>query len=237
MPIHPDDEERIASTMSRDLEGLAAESAIRPPTGFVDRVMAAVAAEPLPQPARAFGVALLGGRFRAAAATVGDAVRVVVGGSTPVAVRAQALALVLVLAIGSIAIAGGAAVGAIDLLSANQTPAPSQTTPLPSEPQSSPSPTPSPSFTPEPSSTPEMTETPEPTEPTETPEATQRPGGGGLQPTPTDDHGGGGDDGEDSGHDGSSSGSGSSSDSSSGSDSHTETPQPTETDEHDGSHG
>jgi hypothetical protein len=237
MPIHPGDEERIATTMSRDLQDLAAESAIRPPVGFVDRVMAAVAVEPLPQPARAFGVALLGGRFRAAAASLGDAVRVVVGGSTPVAVRGQALALVLVVAIGLIAIAGGATVGAIDLLSANHTPAPSPTTPLPSEPQPSPSPSLSPSLTPEPSSTSEATETPEPTEPTDTPEATQRPGGGGLQPTPTDDHGGGGDDGEGSGHDGSSTDSGSSSDSGSSGDTHTETPQPTETDEHDGSHG
>jgi uncharacterized membrane protein YgcG len=229
IPIHPDDEERIASSMSRDLEAVAAESAIRPPVGFADRVMAAVAAEPLPQPARAFRVALVAGRFRAATASVADAWRVVVGGSTPLGVRAQALALVLVVAIGSLAVAGGAAVGAIDVLNANHGLVPSPTMPPPSQ-LSSPQPTPSPSLTPDPAFTPEATET---TEPTETPRATQRTGGGGaVQPTPTDDHGGGGGGGgDDSGHDESSSGSGS------GGDSHTQTPQPTETHEPDGGDG
>ena len=198
--------------------------------------MAAVAAEPLPQPARAFGVALFAGRFRAAAASVGDAIRVIAGGSTPLAVRAQALALVLVLAIGSIAVVGGAAVGAIDLLTLNEVPTPSPMTPAPTELQPSPQLSPSPSLTPEPSPTPDVTETPEPTE---TPEATQRAGGGAPQATPTDDRGDGGGDGgggDDSSHDGSSSGSGSS-DSGSGGDTQTQTPEPTETDEHDGSPG
>lgn len=229
MPIHPDDEERIAAIMSRDLEGVAAESAIRPPAGFADRVMAAISAEPLPQPARAFGVALLGGRFRAATASVADAWRVVVGGSTPLGVRVQALALVLVVAVTSFAVVGGVAIGAMDVLNANHGPVPSPTTPIPSQLSPSPQPSQSPSLTPDPSFTPEATET---SEPTETPRATQRAGGGGgLQPTPTDDHGGGGGGGDDSGNDDSSSGSGS------GSDSNTQTPQPTETHEPDGSDG
>jgi len=42
--------------------------------------------------------------------------RVVLGGSAPARVRAQAFALVVVVAIASLAVAGGAAVGAIDLL-------------------------------------------------------------------------------------------------------------------------
>jgi uncharacterized membrane protein YgcG len=224
IPLHPDDEELAATSMSRDLEALAAETGIRPPVGFADRVMAAIAVEPLPQPARAFGAALLAGRFRAAVASVGDAWRVVVGKSAPLAVRGQALALVLVVAVASLGVAGGAAVGAMDLLSADQTPAPSPTTPLPSQGTPSPDSSRPPAIVPDESASPEPTETPEPSE---TPRPTQRPGGGTAQPTPTDDHGGGsgGGDGDDSGHDSSSSGSGS------GGDSHSETPKPEETEE------
>ena len=121
------------------------KSGIQPPVGFADRVMAAVAHEPLPQPVRAFGAALVAGRLGAALRSIGDAWRVGTGGSTPLWLRAQALALVLVVAIGSLAVAGGATVGAIDLLSANQSPGPSPTAPCPanrspSEAPSSPSP-------------------------------------------------------------------------------------------------
>jgi cell division septation protein DedD len=157
MPIHPGDEDRVAAEMTRDLELLATAIAIQPPIGFVDRVMAAVAAEPLPQPARAFGVALLGGRFGAAFASVGDSWRVVVGGSTPLVVRAQALALVLVLAIGSLALASGAAVGAMGLFSGNPSPTPGPTNPVPSVEPSTPPPSMSPSMSPSPSASPEST--------------------------------------------------------------------------------
>jgi hypothetical protein len=114
--IHPDDEERVATDMSRAIEALASEAGVRPPVDFADRVMAAIATEPLPQPVRAFGVALLAGGLNAAAASVGDAWRVVGGGLTPLAVRVQALALVLALTVASLAVAGGATVGAIGLL-------------------------------------------------------------------------------------------------------------------------
>jgi hypothetical protein len=229
LPIHPDDEERAAAEMSRDLAGVAAEIDIRPPAGFADRVMAAVANEPLPQPARAFGVALLGGRLRPAIASLGDAWRVLGGGSRPLVVRAQALALVMVVTIGSLAIAGGATVGAIDLLSAIAPVTPPPTTPAPTGPITSPLPSVSPSSTPDPSPdasldaspTPEATETTQPT-PTETPAPTERPRTT-PRPTPTDDHGGGSG-GGDGGGDGSDSG---------GSD-QTPTPAPTETDDHGG---
>ena len=118
VPIHPDDEARVAMEMTRDLEGMAAEKGISPSAWFADQVMAAVALEPLPQPARAFKAALLSGRMRAAIASLGDARRVAGGGSAPVFVRAQALALVLVLTIGSLALAGGATVGAVGFLNA-----------------------------------------------------------------------------------------------------------------------
>jgi uncharacterized membrane protein YgcG len=191
-PIHVDDEERIAAEMASELEALAAESSVAPAAGFGDRVMAAVAREPLPQPARAFGAALAARRLGAALASIGDAWRVVVGGSTPIFVRAQALALVLVVTIGSLAVAGGATVGAIDLLNANQPPHPSPTTPLPSDLQASPSPSPSPNPTGEPSTesapTPDASETPEGTD---TPGATQTPELATPRATGTDDHGGG----------------------------------------------
>ena len=214
LPIHTADEERVAADMSRELETLAAQSGIRPPLGFADRVMAAVAEEPLPQPARAFRVALVGGRLGAALASVGDAWRVVVGGSTPLGVRAQALALVLVVTIGSLAVAGGAAVGAIDLLTANPPTTPSPTTPLPNELQPSPSPSPNPSPSPSPDRSPNPSPSPSPDRSpdgsptpdanktpalTKTPGATQRPATVTPRPTGTDDHDGSGGGGDDSG--------------------------------------
>lgn len=235
-PIHVDDEERMAAEMGRELEALAGQSSVTLRDGFADRVMAAVAREPLPQPARAFGAALAARRLGAALASVGDAWRVAIGGSTPLAVRAQALALVLVVTVGSLAVAGGATVGAIDLLNANHPPQPSPTTPLPSGPLTSPSssPTPSPSSSPEPTTestpSPDATETPDGTD---NPGANQPTGTTTPRPTGTDDHGGGGSGGggetprptgtDDHGGDGSGGGG--------------ETPSPTGTDDHGGGDG
>ena len=141
LPIHADDEARIADEMARELDAVAEATRATPPVGFADRVMASVAGEPLPQPARAFGAAVATRRLGAALASIGDAWRVALGGPAPMAVRAQALALVLVVAAGSLAVAGGATVGAIDLFNANQPPQPSPTTPRPTELLPSPSPT------------------------------------------------------------------------------------------------
>ena len=233
--IHPDDEERVATDMSRAIEALASEAGIRPPVDFTDRVMAAIATEPLPQPVRAFGVALLAGRLSAAAASVGDAWRVVGGGSTPLAVRVQALGLVLALTVASLAVAGGATVGAIGLLTSSPPPAPITTTPSPNAPVSS-DPAPSQSPSPSPSLAPDGSPDASPAaEPTGTPEATETPGGprntdgprtSTPRPTETDDHGGSGGDGS-SGEDPEHSGPGSGIDSD---DDHT--PSPTETDGH-----
>ena len=104
--VHPDDEDRVVREMTRELEAVGTGSPIELPAGFADRVMAAIAQEPLPQPARAFRLALAAGRLRAAASSVGDAWRVAIGGFAPAAVRAQALALVIVVAIASITLAG-----------------------------------------------------------------------------------------------------------------------------------
>ncbi len=223
-PIHPADEERIAAAMARELEAMTMTSAVQPSDGFADRVMLAIADEPLPQPVRAFGIALVGGHLRTAAAALGDAWRTVTSGLAPVAVRAQALALVLVVLVGSLTVAGGAAVGAMGLLGP-ATPAPSPSGPPPSVAQPSPSPfpsaVPSPGDGAEPSSdaspSDDPSETPEATETSDrhqTPEPTGEQRTSTPEPTETNDHGG--------------SGSGSGSD---------QTPDPAETDDHSGSDG
>jgi cell division septation protein DedD len=193
-PLYLADEDLAVSAMSRELESLAAESTIRPPSGFTDQIMASIADQPLPQPARAFGAALLGGRLRAAVASIGDAWRVAFGGVGPIGVRAQALALVLVVAIGSLGLVGGAAVGAANVLTANPTTPPG--TPLTSAPTpatitETPSPSPEPSQSPEGSPEASPSEGSGSPEPTPTSGGTERPHTPTPNPTRTDDHGGG----------------------------------------------
>ena len=74
-------------------------SNLAPTEDFTDRVMAAVAAEPSPQPIAALGTAVRGGRLGAALAAIGDSWRVAFGSSRPAALRAQAFAMVLVVAV------------------------------------------------------------------------------------------------------------------------------------------
>ena len=66
--ILPSDEERLAAEMARELEAMTMTSGVVPSGDFTDRVMAAIAAEPVPQPVRAFGIALVAGRLGAAGA-------------------------------------------------------------------------------------------------------------------------------------------------------------------------
>jgi hypothetical protein len=219
-PIHPGDEERLAAEMGRELEELGDVHGIRPSAGFADRVMAAIVDEPAPQPAVMLGLALRRRRLGAALAAIGDSWRVAFGGPRPFAVRAQALALVLVVAVGVLGTGGAAVVGASRLLGLDATPAPSvQPSPLVSpspsiEASPSPSPSPSPSISPSPSPTP--SETPEATEteePTETPDE-------------SDDHGGG----DSSGSDDDNSGTGSGSDDQKTEEPDDHTPEPTDDD-------
>jgi uncharacterized membrane protein YgcG len=238
---HPDDEERVADEMARELESLAATSSVAPAVDFADRVMAAVAEQPLPQPVRAFGLALAAGRVRAAIAAIGDAWRVVTSGFAPALVRAQALALVLLVGILSLGVVGGTTAAAFGLLSPQPSSAPTVPPPSPSPSTLvSPSPSPTPSQAAEPTDTAEPTRTPEATE-----HATARPTEDARTPSPTatgtDDHGGGGSgsgsgSGSSSGSGDSGSGSGGSgSGSGSGSGDHaTETPNATSTDDHGG---
>ena len=202
-PIRPDelsaldgqgDPAELAAALgtARLIERTAGADGVRPTPGFSDRVMAAIAGEPLPRRNR---LVALAGLFRLTWQTMLSANR-------PPMVRARALAIVLgaLIALGSL---GGAATlaaaGALNLFQAHPSSGPSQ---LP-HPQVSPSPDPTQTHEPEhtsaPSETPEASESPEPTEtaePGDSPEpaASDHPrpsggdGGGGGKATPRPSH-------------------------------------------------
>lgn len=168
---------------ARDLEAYAATGMASPTVGFEDRVMAAIAMEPMPRPTRGLGFL----------ATVRQAWAIAFGAGRPIAMRAQALALLLLVAVavgsvGSVAMVGASRLFApVNVPPTTPSPPPS---PLPS-PSLGPTASPLPSFSPTPSATPRPS-------PTET-----------VEPTGTDDSGGSG--GRGPGSDSSGSGSGSSS--------------------------
>ena len=184
LPTSDEADDLVTSlAMGRDLEAMAAEPLPAPDDDFATRVMAAIAQEPVPQPAIVAGSAVRAGRPLAVLAALGDAWRVAVSGGRPAGVRLQALAMVLVaaVAIGSILSAGGlAVVGALGWFDA---PAPIV------EPTPSPSPSVAPSLSPSPP--PVVAPTPSPT-PTDTnePERTNGPDDT-DEPEGTDDGGGG----------------------------------------------
>ena len=162
--IRPD--ELAAETrVARDLEGASARGGVKPSAGFTDRVMGAVAAEPVPAPVIAAGSALRHGAALGFLASIRDSFRVAFGRGFPVAVRAQALALVLVVT-GVVAGSGLATAGAIGLLDdrGSPSPAPSVAAPSPSE---------LPSATPAPTDTPDATF--EATSPSATPSSSPGP--------------------------------------------------------------
>jgi len=221
-----------ALAMARELEAMAATDHAQPAVDFEDRVMAAIATEPAPRVVIRPGSAVRGGRVGAIALAVREAWAVAFTGGRPLAVRAQAFAVVLivVLTVGLLTTAGAVTVGG--LLQGRSTPPPS-TAPLPTSApsQSAPgiaSPTPTADVSPVPTDIAGPGDTPEPTETAE-PGRTPRPtrtggnagpggggGGGGSTPKPaetpnatrTDDHGGGGGGGSDHGGGGGSSGPG-----------------------------
>jgi hypothetical protein len=174
-----------ALATARELEALAAFD-VNPSDGFKDRVMGAIAAEPLPAPVRAVGAAARGRRLAALVGSFGDAWRVAWSGGRPFAVRAQALALVLVVVValgsaGSLALVGGW--NALSpLRSPDMTPAASpELTPLPT-----PTPSPSPSESAEPSAEPsESPGSSDSAEPTETPAGATEGGGAAATPRTT----------------------------------------------------
>jgi hypothetical protein len=206
--------------MGRELEAAMAHPVQTPDEEFTDRVMAAIALEPVPQPATVAGRAVRGGSVSGVVAALRDAWRVAFSGGRPLAVRAQALALVLVaaLAVGSVLSAGAVGVaGALGLFNAPAVPVQPSPTPSPS-PSPDATPSPSPSVAPSPSPSPSV-------EPTATPPSSETPYVETPSPTgtdddletrepdhtedPTDDHGGLGSGSADSSDDSSGSGSGS----------------------------
>ncbi len=151
---------------ARDLEAYAATGLAAPIVGFEERIMAAIAVEPMPRPVAGRGFV----------AAVRDAWASAFGEGRPLAVRAQAFALLLLLAVAVGSVGSVAVVGASRLLTPDVTPPPV----LPS-----PSPLPTPSVAPTPSPTPSLAPSPTPSasirpSPTETDE-----------PSGTDDSGGG----------------------------------------------
>jgi hypothetical protein len=170
LDLHGDPEGAELLATARDPESYASTAAVAPSVGFEDRVMAAIADEPMP---RAAGRGFL--------AAVRDAWAIAFGPGRPMALRAQAFAMLLALALAVGSVGTVAVVGAARLLG-QETPPPTVPTPAPT-PSVVPSPTPSPSVSPMP--TPSVARTASPTET--------------VEPSGTDDHGGGGGSGSGSG--------------------------------------
>ena len=170
---------------ARDLEAYAATGMAAPTVGFEDRVMAAIATEPMPRPTRGLGFL----------ASIREAWAVAFGAGRPLAMRAQALALLLLMAVAVGSVGSVAMVGASRLLG--------PVNPPPTIPSPAPSPLPSPPVGPTPSPLPSVSPTPSATTPRPSPTET-------VEPSGTDDSGGssGSGRGPGSGSSGSDSGSG-----------------------------
>ena len=175
--------------VARELEGFAGAAAGAPTPGFEDRVMAAVAAEAPPRPVAT------GGRIAGLVLAFRDAWRITWSGDRPIAVRAQAFALVLLVLVAVGSTGTLAAVGVSRLLGDDGRPPtvqPSDGLPSPDTlgPTTVPSGLDEPSTSPEPSidASEDPTDSAEPSEssePTETPGATEDGGGAGTA-EPTD---------------------------------------------------
>ena len=117
-------ESASALAAARELEALAASDLARPSDGFEDRIMAAIATEPAPRVVVRPGRTVRGGLPASFLLAIRDAWAVALGGGRPMAVRAQALAFVLLVfvAVGSLAAAGAVTVGG--MLNVNSGPTP-----------------------------------------------------------------------------------------------------------------
>jgi hypothetical protein len=174
-----------AYAVARQLEALgAASDPIRPTPDFSERVMGAVAREPLPRAVRILDPLRRRRDPWGLVESVRAAWAFATSASRPIPGRAMALAYVLAIAVIATSLTGAAAfgvVGAFGLLGPHPTPtlAPDQTTPPTALPSPAPSESPEPSESVEPSGP----ESPEPSE-------TEDMGGG--SPGATSDHGGAG---------------------------------------------
>ncbi|MHB8398354.1 MAG: hypothetical protein ACYDCI_05395 [Candidatus Limnocylindrales bacterium] len=148
-------EEADLLALGREIEAIAASDRVVPSQGFEDRVLAAIAATPLPRPTGAAGLAARQGRPIAMLLALRDTWRVAWSGGRPLAVRAQAAAFVLVVVLLVGSLGGIAAIGGFGLLSSS---------PVGSNPASFAVPSPEPSSTENPSSSPEPSESSQPSE-------------------------------------------------------------------------
>ena len=105
-------EQASAMATARELEWLAATDDVAPSAGFADRVMSAVAAEPTPRPVAAAASAARRGAILGVVAAFGDLWRVAWTGGRPMAVRAPAMALVVVALVATLGV-GAIGVGAL----------------------------------------------------------------------------------------------------------------------------
>lgn len=185
----PADELASHTRVARELEGLAARTPVVSTPALTDRVMAAVAGEPAPAPARVAGRALRRRSLGGFLVALRDAWRVTLSPGFPMAVRAQAIALVLVV-IGAATGSAMVTAGALGLFDEQPpSPVPTITTPTPSPEDTSA--TPEGSTSPEPSESAEPSESPgESPEPSDTAEPSSDGGSGGASSTaqPTDDN-------------------------------------------------
>lgn len=180
-----------AMVAARELETLSARDVAGPTLGFEDRVMAAIATEPAPR-LLVRPRMVRGGFVGAFVLSVRDAWRIATGGGRPLAVRAQAMAFVLLVLLATGSLSVFAAVGASSLLTTGPTQTPNiqqptnQPATLPTQRPTNlvaptPTPTPSPSATDqetaEPSESPDDHETASPT--------TEVGSGGETEPTKT----------------------------------------------------
>ena len=104
-----------ALAAARELEALALDTSIRPSDGFEDRVMAAIASEPAPRLVVMPPASVRGGRLGAFLMAVRQSWAIATTGGRPMAVRAQALAFVLlvILAAGALTSVTAVTVGAL----------------------------------------------------------------------------------------------------------------------------
>jgi hypothetical protein len=172
--------------IARDLEGFAQATTVTPTPGFEDRVMTAVAAEAPPRPVAT------GGRIAGLVVAFRDAWRITWSGDRPMAVRAQAFALVLLVLVAVGSTTTLAAVGVSQLLRDDDTPPTVQPSVAPPSPDDL-GPTAAPSRLQEPSTSPSPSidgsddpgDSAEPSEDLETPDATEDGDGSGKTAEPS----------------------------------------------------
>lgn len=171
-PAAPEVAEALAT--ARELDASLAAADVHASATFADRVMEAIAAEPLPQPVIAAGLAVRRGRVGALVGALADTWRVAMTGGRPFAVRAQAAAFVMVAVVAFTSLGGVAAAGALQILGPRST-APieldSSATPVP---PAAPAVAPAPTASPAPSDSPGPTESVAPTAPPRAPTAPVR---------------------------------------------------------------